>query len=414
MQPFQFPNTLSVNPIERSRYLLPAITVTFGIAVWFLTRSGTGTVDFLLLHQKQPAILYFAVAVIAILLIFTIGHILDLSSQFILERLYSDKLGGFPHERIVPIEATTPRYTLWLDRKHDRNERVITFYKGTKIALTAVSLFVLCQIFFRAPKIQENSDAAFFFLITSYYWALAILAGILSIMPALLVGYLPGSSPSDNYRKIEKFFVSVDELRGRSIFFEFFFTIYRVIFRILQAPAIYSFDSVDRFVRAAFRLNTEIDVATFKNFAIMFQRRFEIDFTSIGNNDRFWLPYLALIHSKSDVLRPITELRSLANFCRNQALALFITSIVLASSYNLEQKSVSEFITKNDTYNIALLFYLLSWVFYWKFLQTYYAFSKMTFRAFAMLPLFKKSSGILQKDEDVKREARKLKRRKKI
>ena len=220
MQPFQIPKTLSVAPSERSRYLLPAITVSFGIAIWLLTRAsgidsqgkrwqGIGVVDFLLKHQSEPAIVYVAAAAIAMLVVFTIGHILDLSSQFILERLFADKLGGFPHERIVPINATTRRYKLFLKRKRAKFGRAITFYEGTKVALTATSLFVLCQILFRAPNIHANLDVSFAFLFASYYWSSAIIAGITSMIPALLVGYMPGSSPIDSFRRIERFFQSI-------------------------------------------------------------------------------------------------------------------------------------------------------------------------------------------------------------
>ena len=347
------------------------------------------------------------------LVVFTIGHILDLSSQFILERLFADKLVGFPHERIVPINATTPRYELFQKRKREKFGRAITFYEGTKVALTATSLFVLCQILFRAPNVHANSDAAFALFFASYYWSSAIIAGIISMIPALLVGYTPGSSPIDSFRRIERFFQSIKERSKTSKPVEFVVALHRVLFGILLVPATYIYDSVDRFVRAAFRLNTEIDKDTFENFKAVFKRRFGIDFLSIGNNDRFWLPYLALVHSKSDVLRPIVELRSMANFCRNQALALFITSITLASSYNLEQKSISEFITKTDTYNIALLFFVLSWVFYWKFLQTYYAFSKMTFRAFASLPTANASREIAPPAEIIESKPAKSPRRNK-
>ena len=424
MQPFHIPKAFSVAPGERSRYLLPAITVTFGIAIWLLTRAsgidssgkrwqGIGVVDFLLKHQSEPAIVYVVAVCVAMLVIFTIGHILDLSSQFILERLFADKLGGFPHERIVPIGATTPRYELFQKRKRAKFGRTITFYEGTKAALAATSLLVLCQILFRAPNVHANPDAAFVLLAASYYWSSAILAGIISMIPALLVGYTPGSSPIDSFRRIERFFQGIRERSKTSIVAEAAIAPHRLLFGILLIPATYIFDSVDRFVRAAFRLNTEIDSDTFENFKAVFRRRFEIDFLSIGNNDRFWLPYLALIHSKSDVLRPIVELRSIANFCRNQSLALFITSIVLASSYNLDQKSISEFVTKTDTYNISLLFFVLSWVFYWKFLQTYYAFSKMTFRAFAILPTAKITREIGQPAEMIQAKPAKVQRRSK-
>lgn len=388
MQTFQFPKSLNINTSERSRYILPSVTVTFGLTIWFLTRTGgKGIIDFLLAHQSAPIILYIAAIAIAVFSIFTIGHILDLSSQFILERLFADKLGGFPHERLVPIRATTARYRLFLKRKRAVFGRSISFYEGTKVAIVATSLLTICHISYRSPKIYSSSSLSLFFGLASAYWATAVAVGLISLIPALLVGYLPGATPKDNFRRVESFLEDTRTKATGSPPLRLLINTIKIMMGMFLRPATYIYDSVDRFVRAAFRLNTELDEDTFSNFTKVFHRRFGISFESIGNNDRFWLPYLAILHSRSEVLKPIVELRSMANFCRNQALALFITSILLSSSYRIGQQSVSEIFTKTDTYNISILLFVLSWVFYWKFLQTYYAFTKMTFRAFATLPL---------------------------
>lgn len=110
---------IQFSPTERTSSLLPALTISFGMIIWLARRRFDTAVgelfDAMSAHSSYATLAIFSLIFLG--LIFLIAHSIDLFSAFLFERLYVDKLHGFPHERIVPVDSTTDRYKNFLASK---------------------------------------------------------------------------------------------------------------------------------------------------------------------------------------------------------------------------------------------------------------------------------------------------------
>jgi hypothetical protein len=102
--------SIHVAPAERSSFILPSATVLGTIIVWILAQKfGVGLIPFLEDNNKSSWLVIVTLILLLVFAVFSIGHAIDMLSNTILERFLSDKLDGFPHERIVPNGCSTQR-----------------------------------------------------------------------------------------------------------------------------------------------------------------------------------------------------------------------------------------------------------------------------------------------------------------
>ena len=62
-----------------------------------------------------------------------------------------------------------------------------------------------------------------------------------------------------------------------------------------------------------------------------------------------------------------------------------LSAMILAGAYRTGQDVSLNILSMTDMMNLSISLFLVGWLFHWKFLQQYYAFTKMTFRSFAIL-----------------------------
>lgn len=104
----QLSPALTISLPERSTFLLPALSVWASLAIFLGSRKqGLGVVSLIATLESKPIVVLVGLTLLGIFTVFLLGHVVDLLSQLIYERLLADKLDGFPHERIVPVSQTT-------------------------------------------------------------------------------------------------------------------------------------------------------------------------------------------------------------------------------------------------------------------------------------------------------------------
>jgi hypothetical protein len=382
MQPFAALRAARLASIERSPFILPAITVWLSVIVFFLTRHHVGVVAFLRGAKDESWTVVAGSAVFSLALLFSFAHLIETLSDLLLERTLADRLTGFPHERVIPFAGTTVRYRQFIRRQVPVFSRRFSQYEGSRIIVLAVVFSEPMVVIFRSEAVQSHTFLRFLCEVLIGYFCLAAATSILLLLPGFAAGFNPVDAKHLRFRWVVERLRKLRALLRNAPISQ---TVFRNWKYVIWWPALVSYAFCDRIIRYMLRLNGEIDEVTYKRFEVVFRDRLQIDFESISNNDRFWLTYFVLLADSPGLIKPIAAARHLANFCRNQCLALFVASIALTLSYRLGQPDVAGFVTRNDVNNLALICAFGSWVFYWKFLQGYYYCTKMTFRAFATI-----------------------------
>ena len=378
--------SLQIAPAERSSFVLPSLTVFSALVIWVLVRKlGIGLIPFLESLDKLSWLVVFTIAMVMLFAVFSIGHLIDLLSHTILERFLADKLDGFPHERIVPLKNSTRRYHRFLHRKRRNINRPTFFFEGAKLFIASCSAICFLGIVSRHPDL--NAEYVRAIIKASIWYSVATLSySLLLAIPPALVGYLPAAT----YKERRRFAIKLmRRLRSRVRSSRMHMVAIAPLLLInigLVAPYVFIYDFVDKLVRGMFRLNKEIDSATYERIAKILKKKLNIDYSTIQNNDRYWLPYFLLMAGRPDVVQKIQGARSSATYCRNQALACLFAALLLAGVYRIDQQSIAGLLTRADIIHIALLLYLVAWIFHWRFLQQYYSCTKMALRAFGTLP----------------------------
>ena len=377
--------SLQVAPAERSAFLVPAATVLIPILLWILIQKlQLGLVPLLDDVAAKSWLVVAALTLSLILAMFSIGHVVDLLSHTLLERFLSDKLDGFPHERIVPETHSTPRYFRFIHRKKSNLRRPTFFYEGAKLFVAALSTFFLTTILTRHPDIQTHLVFRTFDLLKHYSVA-ALIYSLLIAAPALLTGYFPWRTYSDRRilaaRIMKRTWRWARNPSRRWIYFKILY----VPNFLLAGPLVFAYDLVDKLIRGMFRLNKEIDIETYREMLVVMKKHLGIDFSKIQNNDRYWLPYFSLTALAPSAIRQIQSMRSSATYSRNQAVACLLGSLILSGVYHENTQHLPGLLTRADIMNLSLLLYALGWIFHWRFLQQYYSCTKMTFRAYAAI-----------------------------
>lgn len=377
----------SVSGTERSSFFLPALTVSSSFLVWILVRKfEMGLFPTLQRLANEKAILVIAVVTICLLVIFAVSHVIDLLSQSIFERFLSDKLDGFPHERIVPMAHTTIRYKRFLSRKKTNMRRPGFLYEGAKAMVASAAVLVPANLLLRLPSISSQPFASDVLDIVVWYCCATLAVSLVLAFPAAFVSYAPWGSYESRRRRAIGYSWRLSRLKRRDDLGIVINRGLHWIFLITLAPLTFAYDLIDRLTRALFRLNKEIDNQTYDNVERVAKANLKVSFAAIQNNDRFWLPYLYVMAHGGEMARLVSDCRKKASFYRNQALACVIASLILGSTYRMAQKDISGFLTRSDVIHIAIALYFLGWLFHWKFLQQYYSLAKAVLRSFATLP----------------------------
>ncbi|MRR56814.1 MAG: hypothetical protein EG824_01160 [Deltaproteobacteria bacterium] len=397
------PAIYSLSSTERSSFFLPALTVSSSILIWLLVRKfDAGLLSILRELAGERNLVIAAVVSIAMLVVFAVGHVLDLISHSVYERFLSDKLDGYPHERIVPLAHTTIRYKMFIARKRTNMRRPGFLYEGVKALICAGSIFVLAGLILRYPRIaswphfiQDSLGAI------SLYCLIVAITALLLAFPMVFVSYAPWGTYESRRRFAITYSWRLSRLRRRDGIGVVVNWVLHWTFLFILAPFAFAYDIADRLIRELLRLNKEVDLQTYENVLRVAKINLKVTFSEIRNNDRFWLPYLYVLAHGGDAARLVANGRKKASFYRNQALACVISSLVLGSAYQMSQQDVSGFLTRADVIRIAIMLYFLGWMFHWKFLQQYYGLAKTVFRIFATLPERKvpaKARAKLEKD----------------
>ncbi|MDO8291032.1 MAG: hypothetical protein Q7T44_17595, partial [Parvibaculum sp.] len=137
----QLSPALAISLPERSTFLLPALSVWASLAIYLGSRKQSlGIVSLIATMESKPLVVLVGLTLVGIFTVFVLGHVVDLLSQLIYERLLADKLDGFPHERIVPISQTTGNYRRFVKRKRTNLRRPTFFFEGAKLLISSVVL----------------------------------------------------------------------------------------------------------------------------------------------------------------------------------------------------------------------------------------------------------------------------------
>lgn len=385
MTPLPLKTSVQIAPAERSAFILPSLTVLSAILIWILVRKlEIGLIPFLESFDKHVWLVVTVVALLLLFALFSIGHMIDQLSHTILERFMADKMDGFPHERIVPLMHSTCRYHRFLRRKRTKYMRPTFLFEGAKLFIASTSAIFFSAIISRHPDI--NSFFLTAFKCVDLYSKVTLVYSLLLAVPKLAVGYLPLATYTERRRFFIKWMRRFRSTFRGCCYRSLVMPIKKITNCALLMPYVFLYDCVDKIVRGLFRLNKEIDAATYKKIASVFMTQFDIEYSSIENNDRYWLLYFLLVAIRPNVMQKIQNARSSATYCRNQALACLFAALLLAGVYRIDQQSITGLLTRADIIHLALFLYSLGWIFHWRFLQNYYSCTKMTLLAFASLP----------------------------
>ena len=376
---------------ERSGFLLPALTVWVAGALNFASLKRTaGVTDLLNSLEGQPIVLIVGLALLGVYMVFLLGHIIDLLSNGINERFLANKMDGYPHERLIPFEYTTPKHRELESTRRTNLKRMSFFFEGAKLMISSVSMYVLLRLIIRHPAVIENIWIYGVIDVLKNYFLICLSCSVVFAIPTLLVKYFPWHTIDARKQFAMKIIYRIKKLIRRPEFklFEKFWT--AILSALFWLP-IAGYDTVDKMVRSMIRLDNQLDKSTFDRLCGSTQKHLGISFEKIANNDRFWLPYLYL-HKKEPALgRKIDENKRFSSFCRNQSLACFIAAVTITGVYrDSNSVSIGTF-SRGDFVVLSLLLFFAGWLFHWKFLHHYYSFTKMTLRAFVLIDVVSKS-----------------------
>jgi hypothetical protein len=404
---------IQFSPTERTSSLLPALTVSFGILIWLARRRFDTSVgelfDALSAHSSYATIAVFTLIFAGLL--FLIAHALDLFSAFAFERLYVDKLHGFPHERIVPIDETTDRYKYFVKNKKVRGFTWLPHQplKALIFSAYAIGIVLLVREYDRIdPWLNAYVAKVFQFVL---WWFRA--SFVVSVAWIGLIAWrtrLPSVEISEEQAQ-----KSQNEKRHFLLK-----TFVDLPYFLLVGIFTFAFDGLDHAVRKTFRLNKEIAPETFARMHAQLKERLKIDFKKLHNNDRFWISYLCLKQTSKTSVDEVDKALKQASFARNQSLALLICAVLLlASTSGSERMSLpspcstyasvlftcdkpettketstllakrinTELLTSRDLARMAAIFSIFHILFLLRYLVSYYFSTKTLFRALASLPI---------------------------
>jgi len=394
------------------------LTVLFGILLWLARRRFEAPLielfDALSKHSSYLSLT--AAFVIFLGLAFLIAHALDLVSAFLFERLYVDKLHGFPHERIVPFDFTTTRYRMFVRRKF-RPAHAWSPYAPLQGAFFSLYVMLLSLLVLALSKI---------FSVDNFGNQSPVLGSLLleRAIEVALKALLWWSRLSFLYCSAWLALIALPKYT-----FLASFRSRRVVIRVVWRSWIHlllcrlgarAFRKADHVIRRVFRLNKEISRETYAGMRKQLRRRFQIDINKVENNDRFWLCYLCLKKASRISAEECDKALKQASFARNQSLALVVSAaLLLAATHGrsptwlspcapvsgeisacygsqirgadrtadaLSKRINSELLTPYDLGRMALVFAIFHFVFLLRYLVSSYHASKILFRAVAMLP----------------------------
>jgi hypothetical protein len=369
---------------ERSGFLLPALTVWAAIAVNLgALKRQSGILELFAVLDSQRFVTVVGLTVIGIYSVFLLGHVLDLLSNGVSERFLANKMDGYPHERIVPVAYTTTHHSKFKYRRQTNLKRLSFFFEGAKLLIGGSTMLVLSAIILRNPDLSFNLRTAISALFI--YSTAAVAISALFAVPAILIRYAPYKQAEDRKVFADRIVSRLSKAFRRNFLLRPIEIMWHAFIKLALGPFIYGYDIVDRLVRGLTRLNLEIDEQTYSQLLKAYAERFGSNFSTVDNNDRFWLPYLEVQIKLPPIGRRIDEARRAANFCRNQSFACFISSILVAGIYRSSMTDAIGIFTRSDLNALALFLFVLAWLFHWKFLHHYYSFTKMTLRAFSTL-----------------------------
>jgi hypothetical protein len=390
---------------EKTGYLLPSITIALSVGLWLLgkkhylaseldgtksqeqSKSGNSlnsTIDVLnSLFSENSAITVALIFLTTAALIFILAHVIDTVSEYIFERLFANKMQGYPHERLVPFLETTERYVRFKEefKTHFRVSRFL--YEGLKSILFILIVFPLAWMIYRYSKIGSRTwefsswlvDGVIYWISLSFLWA-AILLVIFCFNRFV-------SKSIDPLNERES--IVAEKLKAEHTCSKLLDGFLVGLWFIVIGFWSYSFDALEKAIRSIFQLNLEIDVGVYEKARQYLLEKISIDIKGLKGNDRVWIPYYHLVSEKKESVKHIQDFESKAMFYRNQALALFLSCALLAGSFESAGSSVTTFLSPKDFMHLAFASYFLAIFFVGRFFQHYYSISKTVYRACAVL-----------------------------
>jgi hypothetical protein len=390
---------------EKTGYLLPSITLALSVGLWLLGKkhylaqvpqattsqapakygnSLNSTIDVLnSLFSGNSAITVVLIFLTTAALIFILAHVIDTVSEYIFERLFANKMQGYPHERLVPFSETTTRYVLFRAEFKTSPRASRFLYEGLKSTLFIFIAFPLAWMTYRYSKIGSRTwefptwmvDAINYWVLLSLLWSTFLL---LVFCFNRFVSNSKDPLAEREYRVAEKLKATHEDYRV-------FNAILGGIWFIVIGFWSYSFDVLEKTIRSLFQLNMEIDGHVYEKARRYLLEKISIDIKALKGNDRVWIPYYHLITEKKDSVKHIQDFESKAMFYRNQAFALFISCALLAGSFESKGSSITTFLSPKDFMHLAFASYFLAIFFVGRYFQHYYSISKTIYRACAVL-----------------------------
>jgi hypothetical protein len=365
---------LRFSSIERSSFLLPAITIIASFSVWMFTRNSR-IVNITSLNELS-SIKNTTIAIVLLFMIaltFIIAHVIDTVSYTIYGRILSDKINGFPHTKIVPGVKRQLKMKFI-----DKNGPIIYFSLsrhinyGIKIMIMCVFLFSIISIIIRHPYFNQEN-----LLLRKLAFNILYIVKISIEVYFIIISLLLAVASHLYSRK--KFRNRIGNSKKVWVMLAI-----KVLNFIYIQVKIYNFFNFS--IQKIFRLDTRIDEATFNKIKSNLLLYTGIKFEDLRTNDRFWLPFLIVLDHSRQASIEVKDLEKKTTFCRNQALSLFVASLILSSSYTLDQNDIIGFLNHAEMIYLSLICFFSSQFFCFRFYQNYYSFTRLTFRIFSSLP----------------------------
>jgi hypothetical protein len=386
---------------EKTSYLLPAITLTIAIGIWLIGKKlylaqnlGVKSIqieekvavltliDIALKDHAAPSIAILSLVIFS--MVFILAHCIETASEYIFEILLVNKLQGHAHERLVPIQYTTPRYVEFRKNFPTREGSFLFMYEGIKALIFLLLFGPFLILFDRYCTIIDYQFLFNHFIVDAVFlWIKISTATITIIIVIFLYGrYSPkfrNKSTKTREDKIEKYLYK--SFSNKSIKKTLAVSNWLFLIGIWT----YGYDIIDRICRSFFQLNKEIDEETYLKAKFFIESSTNLNIEKIKSNDRLWIPYLLITSKKNEMLGEIHHFESRSKFYRNQALALFLSSALIAGSFSLEHELKLIFFTKGDLMHISLSLFFLAILFVGRFYQINYSSGKTIYRACAIL-----------------------------
>lgn len=382
--------------MEKTAYLLPAVTVLLCLGLWLIGRKslGSGLDAIEGIVQDYSASTLIVITLLVVTVMYILAHGIDTASDYVIERFLVDRLQGMPHERVVPEKYTTEKYKTFRVKFQTCSKEPRFLYEGIKVLVFWFLFGPLLMLLSRHEKVPELIKISFSILgiwvVISFAWVLLL------FLHFVYVSFVQperdpknklnekGMPPTENTPELQQSQNQVVSPPPEVTSKPSSFLISAVwIFITIWCQC---FDFIDRVSRRLFYLDDKVDVGTFEKFVAAFEHKTSITFNNLNSNDRFWVPYFSLIEASRTEAKELTDIWQRAIFCRNQAVALFLSAAILSSSFSLSsERSEGFFLSKFDLANLSLLAYFSAGMFMYRFFQHYFSHSKMLYRAYSAM-----------------------------